>query len=199
MAIKSRIDALKAAFERAQNEKDIDILTQESISWFYKFTKLYVRNAGFNQIAKEGQIATKMIPGMIYTYRYDAKWKEELPYWDANPLILCTSVTEKGWYGINFHYMPPLARLLIMSTLLATLNNATYTDNLKFKINWKKAEKFARTVGKHPELKHSIKQYLRSHVRSHLVKVNPEAWEMSLFLPLSRFQKKNSRYVWSDM
>lgn len=37
MAIKSRIDALKAAFERAQNEKDIDILTQESISWFYKF------------------------------------------------------------------------------------------------------------------------------------------------------------------
>jgi len=198
VAVTSRIDALKNYFDRVQKEKDISYLSQESINWFYRFTKLYVRNASFQQVAAEGQPTTKMIPGQVYTYIYDAKFKDELPYWDAHPLILCTSVTDKGWYGINFHYMPPVARLVIFSVLMTTINNANYTDNLKLKMNWKKAVSFANTVGKHKELKHSIKQYLGSHVKSPIIKVNPEAWEMALFLPYSKFQKNQARYVWKQ-
>src|SRR5690606_41052373 len=53
----------------------------------------------------------KPVPGRFYLYKYDPKTKEQMPYYDAMPLVLITDVTPDGWYGINFHYMPPVVQI----------------------------------------------------------------------------------------
>jgi hypothetical protein len=115
------------------------------------------------------------------------------------PLVLITDVTPDGWYGINFHYMPPAVRLRIMEGFYDTLKNTSLSDNLKLKSNWKRAVSIAKAASSHHYLKHSIKRYLANHITSPLVELDPEHWAMCVFLPLSRFKKKSTSFVWGDV
>lgn len=45
---------------------------------------------------------------LIY-YRYDAKYKDILPVWDALPLVFPISYTGNGFYGVNLHFLGPEA------------------------------------------------------------------------------------------
>lgn len=193
------IKRLKDKFQKAASKQGMEVLSQESLQWFYDFTKKFAKTATFGKMKDEGKIATRIVPGRLYLYKYDPKTKEDMPYYDAMPLVLVTGVTPQGWYGINFHYMPPKARFKIMEALLETLNNPAYTDHFKMKINWEKAVRIARGVGANRYLQHSIKQYLGNHLTSSMIELHPEAWEMALFLPLQKFKKKGSSFVWKDV
>lgn len=199
MATKSspQLEKLKQKFDEAAKGGDISLLTQESLVWFYTHTKKFVTNIGYNQMKNEGDIVPRPIPGQIFLYQYDPKWKEELPYYDTMPLIIALTVEKDRFWGINVHYLPPKVRMLIFSSLMGTLNNAVYSNNMKLKINWKKALKFATGIGKHAQLKHAVKQYLFGHVKSPFLRIDSTNWEMALFLPLSRFKKMRARDVQS--
>ena len=57
---------------------------------------------------------TKVDIGSMYLFRYDAKFKDKLPYFDAFPLCLPFEPTNNGFWGINLHYLPYLLRVKIV-------------------------------------------------------------------------------------
>jgi hypothetical protein len=192
------IRSLKKAYEEEVSKNDISFLTKKSLRWFFEHTKKHTSNVNWSHAKAQGREG-RPIPGRFFVYQYDPKFKDKLPYYDTLPLVLITSVTAKGWYGINFHYMPPQARMVIMEAMLKTLNNPTWSDDYKLRINWKKAVAIASKVGKHAFLKHSIKQYLASHLKTPLIELYPENWEMCLFLPMSKFKKSTASRVWANV
>ena len=190
---------LKEKFEEFRREKGADVMSKEALNWFYNYTNKFATGARFEKTVSSGTYAKKLIPGKFYLYKYDPKTKEQMPYYDAMPLVLITKVMPDGWYGINFHYMPPAVRLKIMEGFYDTLNNTSLTDNVKIKGNWRRAVSVAKAASAHHYLKHSIKRYLSSHLASPLVELDPKYWAMAIFLPLSRFKKKYKSFVWSDV
>jgi hypothetical protein len=182
---------LSQKFEEYKAFKGIDAMSKEALDWFYANARKLAGVATYSKSKDLGKQTTHIVPGRFYLYNYDPKLKETLPFYDTCPYILVTKVMSDGWYGINFHYMPPWIRLKIMDGLYDTINSET-TDIRKLKINWKRAEAIAKEVGSHSYLKHSIKRYLRSHVMSNVLEIEPDNWALTVFLPLSRFKKTNS-------
>jgi hypothetical protein len=61
--------------------------------------------------------------GKMYTFFYDPKHKETLPYYDLFPLIFVVGPAAGGFLGINLHYLPPVLRAKLMDSLYQILNN----------------------------------------------------------------------------
>lgn len=132
--------------------------------------------------------------GRMYFFFYDPKGKKELPYYDRFPLIFMLGPAEGGFYGLNLHYLPPVFRARLMDALYDTMNNDRYDDSTKLKISYgilQRASKFRY-------FKPCLKHYLDSKVQSRFLEVKPNEWDIALFLPVERFQKKNKQAVWKE-
>ena len=81
--------------------------TKQSRDWFRK----KVQNMrGINRRALMGEDpitkTADSITGSMYMFFYDAKHRDKLPYWDSFPLVIAVGPAEKGFYGLNLHYLP---------------------------------------------------------------------------------------------
>lgn len=185
---------LRTQYEEYKKEKGIKALSKESLKWFLENARALAGKTDYQKTKVLGKMSAKPIPGKFYLYKYDPKTKDKLPMYDILPLVLITRVTPKGWYGINFHYMPPAIRLAIMEALYATINDKTKSDRVKLKMNWQIAQAVAVKVGANEHLGNSIKQYLSKQVRSRgLLEIDPYYWSMVLFLNLGRFKLGGGR------
>ena len=43
-----------------------------------------------------------------------------------------------------------------------------------------------------------VKRYLNNHVQSSFVKINPDEWNIAMFLPTERFSKASKNTVYAD-
>lgn len=132
--------------------------------------------------------------GKLCMFLYDPKWKVELPYYDKFPLILPLDITSKGFSGINFHYLPPKYRILLLQKLEDYANNTRWDVTTRIKATYgmlKEASKF-------PEIAPCFKQYLADHVRSKFIVTSSYDWEIAVFLPVERFEKQSKEKVWRD-
>lgn len=180
---------LRDKFEDYARRKGVHAMTTEALWWFRRYATVFNKSASYMRTVGLGKVTTKPQIGRFYLYKYDPKTKEDMPYWDTVPLVLITSKTKDGWYGINFHYMPPIIRLRIMEGFYKTRKNKAITERMRMKADWERAVRIAQAVGAHEFLSNSIKRYLGSHVVSPLIDLDPEHWTMCLFLPLSRFME----------
>lgn len=190
---------LKEKFEEHKREKGIETMSKEALCWFHDYTKQFAKSASFTKTTKSGTIVKKPVPGRFYLYLYNPKTKEQMPYYDSMPLVLITKVVPGGWFGINFHYMPPDIRLRIMEGFYNTIKDPTLSSGVKLKSNWRRAASVAKAAASHHYLQHSIKRYLSNHISSPLLEIDPEYWAMCIFLPLSRFKKKQTGFVWNNV
>ncbi len=181
------------AFEKKAREtfgnKGIKILTVDSLLWFEREVKKNISTATYSSVAKLGAKNDKIYVGQMVLYKYDPKYKEELPYYDTMPLIIVTRVTSKGWYGINMHYLPNRIRTWILNQLYEVNTRKQMLERDRMRLSWQIAQKAAQAVGSTKRLEHSIKQYLGTHVRSQPMVIDPKHWDMVVHLPLARFKK----------
>ena len=70
--------------------------------------------------------ATRFLEGRMYTFFYDPKTKDKLPYYDRFPLIIMVKPAPGGFYGINLHYLPMGLRAKFLDALLDNINNERY-------------------------------------------------------------------------
>lgn len=171
---------------------------QDASDWFRK-KALEVNRVDINKFySKEPQrheanITARSI-GKMYTFFYDAKHKDDLPYWDKFPLIFPVEFYADRFLGINFHYLSPFFRAKLMDALYTLINNKKYDYTTKLKISYeilKAASQFAY-------FRPCLKMYLKTHVKSQFMYISPEEWDMALMLPTERFQKKNKEFVWEE-
>lgn len=143
--------------------------------------------------AEKFRHVSHFVKGGMYCFYYDPKMKAELPYYDKFPLILLLEMYDDGFLGMNLHYLPIRHRAVLMDKLM----NYAITqgdDILKMKIDYR-ILKAATNV---KEFKPCIKRYLYPHLKSSILTIQPNEWEVATFLPMHQFQKAKAQVVWQD-
>lgn len=147
-----------------------------------------------------GKSVTKPIPGKMYTFIYDAKYKDTLPYWDKYPLIIylgnwSAKNGNRLMQGLNLHYIPPRARQEMLEDLLVHSNTSTITSKTRLNINW-------NTVKNMNGSSEMIKNYLPGHIKGQLIEIEPKDWVNVIWMPSQQMISKGKRYsarkVWTN-
>lgn len=181
--------------ERQAFRAGITPRTEESRKWFQKKAS-NLRSINRNELMKEEPIKSrnKQIIGGMYMFFYDPKTKDQLPYYDAFPLVIVVGPAKGGFYGLNLHYLPPKLRLQFFSNLMSIQGDKRLTDDAKFALTYKMLKKSSKLRYFEPCFKH----YLNDHVQSKFAEVPAPEWEIAVFLPTARFLKANSYKVYYD-
>ena len=169
--------------------------TQQSRDWFRKKAQ-QMRRVNRNQLMQEEEIIlrNRFGVGNMYMFFYDPKTKDTLPYYDAFPLVIPVEPAEKGFYGINLHYLPPVLRAKFLDSLLDITSNKSYDEKTKFQLSYqllKGSQKFRH-------FKPCFKRYLTAHVRSRFALVPAPEWEIATFLPTADWRKASGTQVYRD-
>jgi hypothetical protein len=169
--------------------------TKESRDWFRRKAQSLSRiNRRELLNDKELSQSGDEIIGSMQMFFYDPKHKDTLPYYDKFPLTIIVGPADKGFYGLNLHYLPPVLRARFLDELLDITNNTKYDDTTKFRASYallQRAQKFKY-------FKPCFKHYLTEHVKSRFAKVEPTEWEIATFLPIAQFEKASASKVYSE-
>lgn len=168
--------------------------TSSALKWYEMVLKNNSRITPENMIAAETRkITGTVVPGKMYLYKYDAKHKSTLPYWDMFPLIIMVGPAKGGFHGMNLHYLPYKLRIQLLGSLINLSQNDRFTEKTKIAT----ASKALKQASSHKLIGPCFKHYLSSHVKTKFIQIHPQDWEMSVFMPLAKFQKENEKFVWS--
>jgi len=172
--------------------------TAQSIAWFKeqanKLKQLRPEKIIRSKESRPNQKVNIWRPGELYLFQYDAANKDTLPYYDRFPLVMLMDEYEDGFMGLNFHYLPPMLRAILMDRMYRFLNNDDFDSTTRLLLSYRKLKAMAGR----PLYKPCIKRYLNSQVKSRFVKVHPAEWDLVLMLPLDRFAGKPRTIVWRD-
>jgi hypothetical protein len=139
--------------------------------------------------AHKGQgLSTRFDIGQMMFYVYDAKWKEELEFWDRFPLTIPIKKYDDGFLGLNFHYLPPRQRAVLLGTLMDFATNTAFDKTTKIKATYEALNGFSR----YDLFRPTLHRYLYSHCRTKFLIVDPSEWHIALFLPVAHFVKGGS-------
>jgi hypothetical protein len=169
--------------------------TKESREWFRKKVQ-NMRGINRRDLMNSDPIEkrNRSAIGSMYMFFYDAKHRDTLPYWDAFPLIVAVGPAEKGFYGLNLHYLPIPLRAKMLDSLMDITNNKAYDESTKFNVSYAMLKRAAKLKYFKPCFKH----YLTSQVEGKLAYVPPPEWEIATFLPTAQFQKASRGQVYKD-
>ena len=159
---------------------------RKSFNWYMNQVRQVMRgvNSPSSAISSDiGQPVGKFTIGSMYLFRYDAKWKDKLPYFDAFPLCLPFEPTADGFWGLNLHYLPYMMRAQLLGKLMETLDDQAIEDESRMKFNWS----LLNNVAQFPEVKPCVKRYLTKQLRSRFYEINPQDWKGAIFLPVEDF------------
>ena len=121
--------------------------------------------------------------GKMYLFQYDALHKDKLPYWDRWPLIFPFDVNVAGgFYGINLHYLPPGARISLMTALIKAQGEADKHLDQDYNL----VLSYEILKGFKPA-KRCIKRYLVTQLKTNLYGITGEDWSYAAALPLQKF------------
>jgi hypothetical protein len=133
--------------------------------------------------------------GRMYMYVYDAKHKDTLPFFDVYPLVIPIEMYGDGFLGINFHYLPPVARARLLNALTDVSNNDKYDDSTKLLVSYRILKISAIQFS---GFQSCVKRYLYSQVRSTFHYVSPYDWEKAVLMPLQKWSiNPNKKYAGS--
>lgn len=153
-----------------------------------------IRETARNDPQKVFDIVNRNNIGRLFLFEYDAKLKATLPYWDRFPIVFPFSIEKDGFKGLNLHYLPPILRARLMDAFHDITNNNKYDKTTKLKLSYELLKRSSNMRYFKPCIKH----YLYSQLRTRLVMIPPEQWDIAIFMPLQQFQKANSRKVYAD-
>jgi len=136
----------------------------------------------------------KFLMGGLYYFYYDPKGKDDMPYYDRFPLVMPLKRDGDGFLGLNLHYLPLRYRINFMKKLMPY---ALYNDDDEIKrirVTYPILDATARLK----EFRPCIKRYLYSNIKSRILAVEPEEWDIALYLPIQQFKKEKAATVWQE-
>ena len=167
--------------------------TSDAREWYRKKAK----GSGISQnalVADGDRLRSRVLPGTMVFFVYDAKTKKKLPYYDRFPLTVIVDFTPDGFVGLNLHYLPYRERAKLMDALYSIASNKKYDDTTRLRLTYSTL----KGAAKFRAFKPCFKRYLSGQVRSKFAYVNPSEWDIALFLPVENFKKAGKRKVWGD-
>jgi len=145
--------------------------TRQSILWL----KIKIGKTGFKEV-------TRPESGKLYLCRYEAKYKDTLPIWDAAPLTFFWRISgdRRHIYGLSLHHLDPVVRAKLLSFLLKAAGKRKYPQIAATTLS---------ALAKQKRFKPAVKMYLFSHFRSNLLLIPKEEWENVIYLPLAKMHR----------
>lgn len=171
--------------------------TKEAQNWFRKKAQQMRRVDRMDLLQDEQvKLVNRQNPliGSMNMFFYDPKHKDTLPYYDRFPLVIIVGPAEKGFYGLNLHYLPNVLRAKMLDALLDITNNKKYDESTRFQVSYK----LLQSSSKMRYFKPCYKHYLTAHVKSRLARVAAPEWEIATFLPTANFEKSSAANVYKD-
>ena len=153
--------------------------TAESRKWFRQRAK---ELRGVNRKELMGELPSGgSVVGTMQMFFYNPKTKETLPYYDKFPLVVVVGPAKGGFYGLNFHYLQPGARVAFLRQLQRYASDDNFDKKTRFNLSG--------GIPKNSYLKRTIKHYLFDHVRTSFLNITADEMAIGIFLPVARFQK----------
>jgi hypothetical protein len=153
---------------------------ERSVQWF----RNKIREMGeppTRQLVSEGLISQRPSYGQMNFFYYDAKGKNELPYYDRFPLVLPIGIAEgTGFIGLNFHYLSIPMRLKLLNVVAEYATDSEMNENTRIRLTWNR-------IKRNPLVKPTVKRYLASHVQSRFRVITAEEMMAAVLLPVQRF------------
>ena len=154
----------------------------KSYDWYRKKVAT-MTTPGARSLINKGKATLRPKYRIMNLFGYDPKHKDRLPYYDVFPLIFPLEPAKGGFIGLNFHYLPPLARVQFLRSLANTTTDKKFDKKTRYNINWRN-NTFMKKTAKH---------YLFNQVRTSFLNITAEEMAIAIFLPVARF-KKGSPY-----
>ena len=181
---------------------DIPVKTRMAVTWFRSIVeraKIGLAREVVPQYlkidaAQQGTLTGRLIPGRMYFFMYNPKHRATLPYYDLFPLVLPIQKFSDGFLGINFHYLYPKDRAILLDELKIFVNDRTLSDIARIKVSYDMLRGFTRFKRAKP----CLKRYLTTYMKSQFIPVTPDEWGPALFLPVEQFRKRNKQAVWAE-
>lgn len=179
------------------NRYNIKDTAKKSRDWFQQQVTSLTRQ----HIAPNRMIATnpdrnktRIVPGELYLFHYDAKHQDILEYWDMYPLVFPFRKLPDGFIGLNMHYLPYQYRIRLLDHLMSFKTNKTLTENTKLKFQWSTIA----GISKYKMAQPCVHRYLADYVQSPFKKVDAQDWATAMMLPVERFVGANKQKVWTN-
>jgi hypothetical protein len=180
-----------------QNQYDLKKASIRSKAWFQQQALLLGRqNITARKVMNSASTKVKgqVVPGSLYMFMYDPKMKDELPYYDKFPLVFPYKKVPGGFMGLNMHYLPYQARIVLLQRLMDFATDTTLTENTRLKLSWR----LIGGISKFKSAEACVKHYLNSHVMSTFRKIDAPDWTTAMLLPVEQFVGANKAAVWKD-
>ncbi len=185
--------------------EQIKIKRQNAVTWFQEFIKKHYNTNGRSPIQETFQNArfTKVhfFPefGKLYTFKYDPKTKETLPFYDTFPLVfVLETYGNESFLGLNLHYLSHKDRLILferMNDYKVVDRSSRYQNNTRLLINY---DTLKKSPGRFPLHRACIRSYLTRNMRSNLIRIEEHDWITALFLPTERFEKRSKQLIQTE-
>jgi hypothetical protein len=185
------VDFIKLLSSTGQS---LTMRAKEASQWFRNSIENFNRRLQTDPSKVFNKDATPQV-GRMYMFVYDAKHKATLPFFDMYPLVIPIEFYTDGFLGINFHYLPPMARARLLQQLQEVANNNKYDDTTKLNISYEVLKVYG---SRFKAANGCIKRYLFSHVRGRFHYVSPADWEKAVLMPTQKWSiNPNKKYAGS--
>jgi hypothetical protein len=174
---------------------DQQFLSRASVTWLQKrMASLKSPTKLAREIVSEKNRNGTFEVGGLYHFFYDPLTKNKLPYYDTFPLIRPLRIDKDGFLALNLHYLPPMYRATFLDKLMPLALKNERNDPVKLRVTYD-ILKITQSV---KEFKPCLKKYLESQIRSRIVPVEPNEWEVALFLPTAIFKGATEKKVYVE-
>tara|TARA_R100000005_G_C4974345_1_gene186238 strand:+ start:666 stop:1253 length:588 start_codon:yes stop_codon:yes gene_type:complete len=139
-------------------------------------------------------LTNRMLPGRLYLINYSNPiTKDKLPYYDMFPLILPFNIESSLVTAINFHYLHPTSRIILLEKLSRFKIGDTDIQT-RIRADWNILSNFARFR----EVRPAVKKYRRSQIKGRLLFIQPDDWTTAAILPTEQFRGASKQKVYLD-
>lgn len=156
----------------------------DAVDWFRQKASatMNINTSRLISANKEYQ-TSRIVPGHLYMFGYDAKMKDVLPFYDRFPVVFPFSRDADSFTGINLHYLPHIYRARLMDALYQIVTDQKFNEKTRLNLSYRLLQSSAKFKYFEP----CVKKYLFSHVQTKFLQVPSNEWDIALFLPLERF------------
>ena len=204
-ALEQHIDYLQeeSFFQKAHKQaKNLRITnrTEQARQFYHNYALSFgVNYRSMDMLRTGGRKISNMLLGRMYFFRYEPT--EPRDVYDIYPLIFMLYEDADNFSGINFHYLTPKQRAVLLGQMFMYLNNEDFGATTKLMV------KSFRVLLQHDRrfrfAKSAYRQYRPDQVRSKIIQVHPLDWELAITVPTEKFKsfggsRITSKSVWIE-
>ena len=146
----------------------------------------------------KGTIVRRILSAKFYFFKYLTEKPNE--YYNMYPLVFSLGRVKGGFWGIDFHYIAPKRRIVLMSDL-RQVSPSLVKSPIRFASEFRKR---MSKVRKFRPAKIAFKRYNTDNIiAGKIIRIAPEDWDAAIQEPVERFinskgNKLSSKKIWKE-